>query len=230
MGPILQRRKVSLREERQLTEGPVIGWHRHTDPSFTTRSGTFPTPLSRAGRVRPLRARVTEGGPGHEPAACPSPVILPTTGHTAGPGARWWPLTHPLCSLMLQKPYACQIPGCSKRYTDPSSLRKHVKAHSAKEQQVRKKVSRPLLQAPLCRHPLASRPHVRPHAGARTPCVHSPFHSPRMLLSIVHRRLTPLPRTYVLTPRQPDRPPHSSLIPLPTHCGSLIKHLTSGTV
>lgn len=43
---------------------------------------------------------------------------------------------------MLQKPYACQIPGCSKRYTDPSSLRKHVKAHSAKEQQVRKKVRR----------------------------------------------------------------------------------------
>uniref|UniRef100_A0A8C4X8D9 GLIS family zinc finger 1 n=1 Tax=Erpetoichthys calabaricus TaxID=27687 RepID=A0A8C4X8D9_ERPCA len=38
------------------------------------------------------------------------------------------------------KPYACQIPGCTKRYTDPSSLRKHVKAHSAKEQQVRKKV------------------------------------------------------------------------------------------
>lgn len=43
-------------------------------------------------------------------------------------------------SSHLQKPYACQIPGCSKRYTDPSSLRKHVKAHSAKEQQVRKKV------------------------------------------------------------------------------------------
>lgn len=43
-------------------------------------------------------------------------------------------------SSNLQKPYACQIPGCSKRYTDPSSLRKHVKAHSAKEQQVRKKV------------------------------------------------------------------------------------------
>ncbi|XP_036409783.1 zinc finger protein GLIS1 [Megalops cyprinoides] len=38
------------------------------------------------------------------------------------------------------KPYACQIPGCTKRYTDPSSLRKHVKAHSAKEQQVHKKV------------------------------------------------------------------------------------------
>jgi len=47
--------------------------------------------------------------------------------------------TFPLSSH-LQKPYACQIPGCSKRYTDPSSLRKHVKAHSAKEQQVRKKV------------------------------------------------------------------------------------------
>lgn len=40
-----------------------------------------------------------------------------------------------------QKPYACQIPGCTKRYTDPSSLRKHVKIHSAKEQQVRRKVN-----------------------------------------------------------------------------------------
>lgn len=38
------------------------------------------------------------------------------------------------------KPYACQIPGCTKRYTDPSSLRKHVKAHSSKDQQVRKKL------------------------------------------------------------------------------------------
>ncbi|XP_055020766.1 zinc finger protein GLIS3-like [Boleophthalmus pectinirostris] len=38
------------------------------------------------------------------------------------------------------KPYACQIPGCTKRYTDPSSLRKHVKIHSAKEQQVRRKL------------------------------------------------------------------------------------------
>ena len=27
----------------------------------------------------------------------------------------------------LQKPYACHAPGCIKRYTDPSSLRKHVK-------------------------------------------------------------------------------------------------------
>lgn len=29
----------------------------------------------------------------------------------------------------LQKPYACQVAGCGKRYTDPSSLRKHVKNH-----------------------------------------------------------------------------------------------------
>lgn len=42
--------------------------------------------------------------------------------------------------FLFQKPYACQIPGCTKRYTDPSSLRKHVKIHSAKEQQVRRKV------------------------------------------------------------------------------------------
>lgn len=26
-----------------------------------------------------------------------------------------------------QKPYVCKLPGCTKRYTDPSSLRKHVK-------------------------------------------------------------------------------------------------------
>lgn len=95
-------------------------------------------------------------------------------------------LTH-LCSLMLQKPYACQIPGCSKRYTDPSSLRKHVKAHSAKEQQVRKKVRQPLSQAQLCRHPhWPPGPMSSLTPGAHTPCVHLPFHSPRMLLSIVH--------------------------------------------
>lgn len=41
----------------------------------------------------------------------------------------------------FQKPYACNIPGCNKRYTDPSSLRKHVKNHTQKEQQQRKKVS-----------------------------------------------------------------------------------------
>ncbi|TEA41842.1 hypothetical protein DBR06_SOUSAS2410100, partial [Sousa chinensis] len=40
----------------------------------------------------------------------------------------------------ITKPYACQIPGCTKRYTDPSSLRKHVKAHSSKDQQARKKI------------------------------------------------------------------------------------------
>ncbi|CAB1324671.1 unnamed protein product [Coregonus sp. 'balchen'] len=42
-----------------------------------------------------------------------------------------------LLARSLRKPYACQIPGCTKRYTDPSSLRKHVKIHSAKEQQLR---------------------------------------------------------------------------------------------
>lgn len=29
----------------------------------------------------------------------------------------------------MQKPYYCKIPGCNKRYTDPSSLRKHVKTY-----------------------------------------------------------------------------------------------------
>ena len=34
--------------------------------------------------------------------------------------------------LSQQRPYACQIAGCTKRYTDPSSLRKHVKNHDHK--------------------------------------------------------------------------------------------------
>lgn len=39
----------------------------------------------------------------------------------------------------FQKPYACQISGCLKKYTDPSSLRKHVKNHSPEEQMQLKK-------------------------------------------------------------------------------------------
>ena len=31
-----------------------------------------------------------------------------------------------ICSS-FQKPYVCKAIGCTKRYTDPSSLRKHVK-------------------------------------------------------------------------------------------------------
>lgn len=38
-------------------------------------------------------------------------------------------------SFVFQKPYGCQLPGCTKRYTDPSSLRKHVKNHAVKNQQ-----------------------------------------------------------------------------------------------
>ena len=34
-------------------------------------------------------------------------------------------LTQPLILLLLQRPYICDYPGCTKRYTDPSSLRKH---------------------------------------------------------------------------------------------------------
>ena len=29
--------------------------------------------------------------------------------------------------MVSQKPYICKVPGCTKRYTDPSSLRKHIK-------------------------------------------------------------------------------------------------------
>lgn len=41
--------------------------------------------------------------------------------------------------FLNQKPYGCQLPGCTKRYTDPSSLRKHVKNHAIKSQQSSKK-------------------------------------------------------------------------------------------
>ena len=47
-----------------------------------------------------------------------------------------------LCDVgSLQKPYACQVVGCTKKYTDPSSLRKHVKNHSNEEQMLIKKKS-----------------------------------------------------------------------------------------
>ncbi|KAI1883238.1 hypothetical protein AGOR_G00243160 [Albula goreensis] len=66
------------------------------------------------------------------------------------------------------KPYACQIPGCTKRYTDPSSLRKHVKAHSAKEQQVHKKVqSCPHLEPDILSECLAMQ-----HLHGSTPSQH----------------------------------------------------------
>ena len=41
--------------------------------------------------------------------------------------------------LSWQKPYVCKIPGCTKRYTDPSSLRKHVKTVHGPEAHVTKK-------------------------------------------------------------------------------------------
>lgn len=40
---------------------------------------------------------------------------------------------------LLQKPYVCKIPGCTKRYTDPSSLRKHVKTVHGPEAHITKK-------------------------------------------------------------------------------------------
>ena len=40
---------------------------------------------------------------------------------------------------MFQKPYVCKVPGCTKRYTDPSSLRKHVKTVHGPEVYANKK-------------------------------------------------------------------------------------------
>lgn len=50
---------------------------------------------------------------------------------------------------IFQKPYACEIDGCSKRYTDPSSLRKHVKTVHGAEFYARKKHKG--LDTPGCR-------------------------------------------------------------------------------
>lgn len=49
-------------------------------------------------------------------------------------------ITKPFHSF--QKPYACQVTGCTKRYTDPSSLRKHIKNHTPKEQHQARRKSR----------------------------------------------------------------------------------------
>lgn len=40
---------------------------------------------------------------------------------------------------LLQKPYVCKAEGCTKRYTDPSSLRKHVKTVHGAEFYAKKK-------------------------------------------------------------------------------------------
>lgn len=50
--------------------------------------------------------------------------------------------------LSFQKPYVCKIPGCTKRYTDPSSLRKHVKTVHGPEAHVTKKQRGDLVPRP----------------------------------------------------------------------------------
>lgn len=47
-----------------------------------------------------------------------------------------------------QKPYVCKIPGCTKRYTDPSSLRKHVKTVHGPDAHVTKKQRGELMPRP----------------------------------------------------------------------------------
>jgi len=44
-----------------------------------------------------------------------------------------------VCCCCCQKPYVCKIADCIKRYTDPSSLRKHVKTVHGPEAHVTKK-------------------------------------------------------------------------------------------
>lgn len=68
--------------------------------------------------------------------------------------------------LRSQKPYACQIPGCAKRYTDPSSLRKHVKSHSAKVAQERDVKVRAAIMFPASsREPTVTRVSQAPDAS-----------------------------------------------------------------
>lgn len=53
--------------------------------------------------------------------------------------ALWRPGTRVSNLPSSQKPYVCKIPGCTKRYTDPSSLRKHVKTVHGPEAHITKK-------------------------------------------------------------------------------------------
>lgn len=48
----------------------------------------------------------------------------------------------------IQRPYACTLPGCEKRYTDPSSLRKHVKNHDVKSRKKSSKEANSCLNSP----------------------------------------------------------------------------------
>merc|ERR1712223_2008608 len=48
------------------------------------------------------------------------------------------------------KPYKCDVPGCQKRYTDPSSLRKHVKNHSREEQDQAAAMARQARESEAC--------------------------------------------------------------------------------
>jgi hypothetical protein len=86
---------------------------------------------------------------------------------------------------VVQKPYACQVQGCSKRYTDPSSLRKHVKNHTTKEQvQVRKKVRMLLI------HSHRSRPYDRSIASSKASPPHSAVYCVLFHFKVFSRFLT----------------------------------------
>lgn len=65
-------------------------------------------------------------------------------------------------NVCVQKPYVCKIPGCTKRYTDPSSLRKHVKTVHGPEAHVTKKQ-----RGELPPRPPAPRENGKSEAGPR---------------------------------------------------------------
>ncbi|XP_057189340.1 zinc finger protein GLI4 isoform X2 [Triplophysa rosa] len=103
-------------------------------------------------------------------------------------GKKCFSLNEELCLMEIQwraveKPYACQLPGCTKRYTDPSSLRKHVKAHSGKalqtqdKGQLRNKVEQEVVDVCLGLQ----------HLHGSIPAVHSPDHRCSGSLTNIHQ-------------------------------------------
>ena len=74
-----------------------------------------------------------------------------------------------ISSIFLQKPYACKAPGCTKRYTDPSSLRKHVKTvHGADfYASKRHKGDQNEPQPPQLHPPIKTKNKVKSSSGAR---------------------------------------------------------------
>lgn len=120
---------VSLRAVRKLT--PV--WR-------TSRLTSGPTPGRNRTCVNTKAATRPSPMPQTEPSTRTAHTLTRYADMSISPSdALWRPGTSVSNLPSFQKPYVCKIPGCTKRYTDPSSLRKHVKTVHGPEAHITKK-------------------------------------------------------------------------------------------